>query len=154
MCTVSLPSHHALYSLVPLPSRVTFLKSYLVTCAGWYISRGNSVLPIKDFYNAAIDRFTAPPAAPVLPSVPRKPLMAPGGPWERIIMNTVANPDEHLSKAVSSLCDVREALGRSSRRASQCICTCPRVSGPIHRARHSGLGCISILDQPILSTLD
>jgi len=103
LCTIVLPSHNAPYSAVPLSSRVTLLKSYLATCAGWYIARGNARLPIKDFYNATIDRLTAPPAAPAPPSAPRKPLMAPGGPWERIIVNTVANPDEHLPKATRSL---------------------------------------------------
>jgi hypothetical protein len=29
-------------------------------------------------------------------------LSAPGGPWERIITNAIAHPDEHISKAVRS----------------------------------------------------
>ncbi len=88
---------------MPLASRLTALKAYLATSAGWYISRGNAALPLKDFYSATSDRLTAPPAAVVPPEAPRKPLSAPGGPWERIIMNTVAHPDEHLPKAVRSL---------------------------------------------------
>ena len=90
---------------------MTLLKSYLATCAGWYISRGNAALPIKNFYNATNDRLTAPPAAPVPPNAPRKPLMAPGGPWERIIANTVANPDEHLPKATRSLATIATCWG-------------------------------------------
>ena len=86
-----------------LSSRVTLLKAYLAMCAGWYISRGNGPLPIKDFYDATSDRLTVPPAAPVPPSAPRKPLGARGSPWERIIVNAVAHPDEHVAKAVRSL---------------------------------------------------
>jgi len=103
LLTVVLPYEYSPYPAVPLSSRVTLLKAYLATSAGWYISRGNAALPIKDFYSATSNRLTAPPAAPVPPSAPRKPLTAPGGPWERIIINTVAHPDEHLAKAVRSL---------------------------------------------------
>ena len=98
-----LRSEHAPNPPAPLASRLTLLRSYLATCAGWYISRGNIALPIKDFYNATSDRITAPPAVPAPPSAPRKPLSARGGPWERIIVNAVAHPDEHLVKAVRSL---------------------------------------------------
>jgi len=103
LLTVVLPYGDSPYPPVPLSSRLTLLKAYLATSAGWYISRGNAALPIKDFYSATSDRLTAPPAAPVPPSASRKPLTAPGGPWERIVVNTVAHPDEHLSKAVRSL---------------------------------------------------
>ena len=95
-------SEHSPYPPVPLASRLTLLKAYLATCAGWYISRGNTALPIKDFYDATTDQLTAPPAAPPPPSAPRKPLSARGNPWERIIVNGVAHPDEHLAKAVRS----------------------------------------------------
>lgn len=103
LLTLVLPSKNAPYPPVPLASRLTLLKAYLATSAGWYISRGNSALPIEEFYSTTSDRLTAPPAAPVPPSAPRKPLSAPGGPWERIIINAVAHPDEHLAKAVRSL---------------------------------------------------
>jgi hypothetical protein len=103
LLTVVLQSGNAPNPPVPLASRLTLLKAYLATCAGWYISRGNIALPIKDFYNATSNQLTAPPAAPPPPSAPRKPLSARGGPWERIIMNGVAHPDEHLAKTVRSL---------------------------------------------------
>jgi hypothetical protein len=101
LLTLVLPSEHP-YPPVPLASRLTLLKAYLATCAAWYISRGNWALPVKEFYAATHDRLTAPPATPAPPSAPRKPLSAPGGPWERIIANTIAHPDEHLCKAVRS----------------------------------------------------
>jgi hypothetical protein len=103
LLTVVLRSEHGPNPPVPLASRLTLLKAYLATCAGWYISRGNCALPLKDFYDATSDRLTAPPAAPVPPSASRKPLSARGGPWERIILNAVAHPDSHLAKAVRSL---------------------------------------------------
>ena len=102
LLTVVLRPEHAPYPPVSLASRLALLKAYLATCAGWYISRGNIALPIKDFYNATSDRLTAPPAAPAPPSAPLKPLSARGNPWERIIMNGVAHPDGHLAKAVRS----------------------------------------------------
>jgi len=40
---------------------------------------------------------------PVPPDAERKPLSAEGGPWQRVIANALAHPDEHLSKAVRSL---------------------------------------------------
>ena len=82
---------------------MTLLKAYLATCAAWYISRGNGPIPLERFYSATGDRLTAPPAVPVQPDAKRKPLSAPGGPWERIIANAVAHPEEHLPKAVRSL---------------------------------------------------
>jgi hypothetical protein len=97
-----LPSEHAPYPPVPLASRLTLLKAYLATSAAWYIARGNAALPIKDFYSSTSDRLTAPPATPAPPPASRKPLGAPGGPWERIIVNAVAHPDEHVCKAVRS----------------------------------------------------
>ncbi|KAH9036506.1 hypothetical protein EDB85DRAFT_1940391 [Lactarius pseudohatsudake] len=103
LLTVVLPSDHAPYPLVPLASRVTLLKAYLATSATWYISRGNVPIPIEGFYSATGDRLTAPPAAPVPPDAKRKPLSAPGGPWERVVANAVAHPEEHLPKAVRSL---------------------------------------------------
>jgi Questin oxidase-like len=103
LLSIVLHSDNAPNPPVPLSSRLTLLKAYLATCAGWYISRGNAAVPIKDFYNATSDRLTAPPAEPAPPSAPRKPLSARGGPWERIIVNAVAHPDEHLVKAVRSL---------------------------------------------------
>ena len=36
---------------------------------------------------------------------------------------------------------------------SQCTRTCPRASGPTHRAHHSGLGSVSILVQHVWRTL-
>jgi hypothetical protein len=103
LLTVVLRSEQAPNPPVPLSSRVTLLKAYLATCAGWYISRGNAAVPIKDFYYATNDRLTAPPAVHVPHDAPRKPLSAEGGPWQRIIANAVAHPDEHLCKAVRSL---------------------------------------------------
>lgn len=103
LLTVVLRSEKALHPAVPLSSRLTLLKAYLATCAGWYISRGNAAVPIKDFYYATNDRLTALPAVPVPPDASRKPLSAEGGPWQRIITNAVAHPDEHLCKAVRSL---------------------------------------------------
>jgi Questin oxidase-like len=103
LLTVVLRSEHAPYPPVALSSRLTLLKAYLATCAAWYISRGNAAVPIKDFYDATSDRLTAPPAAPAPPSAPCKPLSARGNPWERIIANGVAHPDEHVVKAVRSL---------------------------------------------------
>ena len=103
LLTVVLRSEHAPYPPVALSSRLTLLKAYLAICAAWYISRGNVPLPIKDFYDATSDRLAVPPAALVPPSAPRKPLGARGGPWERIIVNGVAHPDEHVVKAVRSL---------------------------------------------------
>jgi questin oxidase-like protein len=102
LLTVVLRSEQAPNPPVPLSSRLTLLKAYLATCAGWYISRGNVALPIKDFYDATSDRLTAPPAVPAPPDAERKPLSAEGGPWQRIITNTVAHPDEHLCKAIRS----------------------------------------------------
>ncbi|KAH9992169.1 hypothetical protein BJV77DRAFT_456359 [Russula vinacea] len=102
LLTVVLRSEHAPYPHVALSSRLTLLKAYRM-CAAWYISRGNVPLPIKDFYDVTSDRLTAPPAAPVPPSAQLKPLGARGSPWERIIMNGVAHPDEHVVKAVRSL---------------------------------------------------
>ncbi len=101
--TLVLPSDESPYPPVPLSSRVTLLKSYLATCAAWYVSRGNGPISLKQFYAATDDRLTAPPAKPVPPDAKRKPLSAPGGPWERIIANAVAHPEEHLPKAVRSL---------------------------------------------------
>ncbi|KAH9051498.1 hypothetical protein EDB87DRAFT_821189 [Lactarius vividus] len=103
LLTLVLPSDHSPYPLVPLASRVTLLKAYLATSAAWYISQGNVPIPIEAFYSATGDRLTAPPATPVPPDAKRKPLSAPGGPWERIIVNAVAHPEEHLPKAVRSL---------------------------------------------------
>jgi hypothetical protein len=105
LLTVVLRSEHTPYPPVPLASRLTLLKAYLATCAGWYISRGNVALPIKDFYHATSDRLTAPPAAPAPapPSAPQTPLSARDGQWERIIVTAVAHPDDHLVKAVRSL---------------------------------------------------
>ncbi|KAI9447320.1 hypothetical protein F5148DRAFT_1292298 [Russula earlei] len=103
LLTLVLPSEHSPSPPVPLANRLTLLKAYLATCAGWYISRGNAAIPIKEFYYATHDRLTAPPAASAPPSAERKPLGAPGGPWQRIIVNAVAHPDEHLAKAVRSL---------------------------------------------------
>ena len=103
LLTIILRSEHGPNPPVPLSSRLTLLKAYLATCAGWYISRGNAAVPIKDFYYATNDRLTAPPAVPVPPSASGKPLSARGGPWQRIIANAVAHPDEHLCKAVRSL---------------------------------------------------
>ena len=103
LLTVVLRSEQAPNPPVPLSSRVTLLKAYLATCAGWYIARGNAALPIKDFYHATDDQLTAPPAVPPPPDASRKPLSAEGGPWQRIIANAVAHPDEHLCKAVRSL---------------------------------------------------
>ena len=103
LLTVVLRSEHAPYPHVALSNRLTLLKAYLATCAAWYISRGNAAVPIKDFYDATSDRLTAPPAAPAPPSAPCKPLSARGNPWERIIVNGVAHPDEHVVKAVRSL---------------------------------------------------
>jgi hypothetical protein len=103
LLTVVLRSEQAPNPPVPLSSRLTLLKAYLATCAGWYISRGNAAIPIKDFYYTTNDRLTAPPAVPAPPDASRKPLSAEGGPWQRIIANAVAHPDEHLCKAVRSL---------------------------------------------------
>ncbi|KAI9459257.1 hypothetical protein BJY52DRAFT_1267314 [Lactarius psammicola] len=103
LLTLVLPSDHSPYPPVPLSSRVTLLKAYLATSATYYISRGNGPIPIEEFYSATSDRLTAPPAAPVPPDAKIKPLSAPGGPWERIIVNAVAHPEEHLPKAVRSL---------------------------------------------------
>ncbi|KAI0262049.1 hypothetical protein BC834DRAFT_892792 [Gloeopeniophorella convolvens] len=103
LLTLILPSNNAPYPLVPLSSRLTLLKAYLATSAGWYISRGNGPLPLAEFYTATADKLTAPSAAPVPPSAARKPLAAPGGPWERIIQNAIAHPEEHLPKAVRAL---------------------------------------------------
>ncbi|KAI0300670.1 hypothetical protein B0F90DRAFT_1566309, partial [Multifurca ochricompacta] len=103
LLTLVLPSERSPYPCVPLASRLTLLKAYLATCAAWYISRGNSSLPIEGFYSDTRARLSAPPAAPVPPSATRKPLTAPGGPWGRIIINAVAHPEEHLPKAVRSL---------------------------------------------------
>ncbi|KAH9170231.1 hypothetical protein EDB89DRAFT_2072217 [Lactarius sanguifluus] len=78
LLTLVLPSDHYPYPLVPLASRVTLLKAYLATSA--YMQQ------------------------PVPPDAKRKPLSAPGGPWERIIANCLsAHPEEHLPKAVRSL---------------------------------------------------
>jgi len=98
-----IPSDNSPYPLVPLASRLTLLKAYLATSAAWYIARGNTAFPIKEFYSATSDRLTAPPAVPAPPSAPIKPLSAPGGPWGRIIANAVAHPNEHLPKVVRSL---------------------------------------------------
>src|SRR5712672_1731242 len=46
LLTVVLRSEQALNPPVPLSSRVTLLKAYLATCAGWYISRRNTAFPI------------------------------------------------------------------------------------------------------------
>src|SRR5260221_818638 len=94
LLTIVLRSEQAPNPPVPLSSRVTLLKAYLATCAGWYISRGNAAVPIKDFYYATNDRLTAPPAVPAPPDAPRQPLSAAGGPWQRVIANAVAHPDE------------------------------------------------------------
>ena len=102
LLTLVLPSEDPPYPPAPLASRLTLLKAYLATCAGWYIARGNGPLPIKEFYSATHDRLTAPPAKPAPPTASRKPLSAPGGPWERIIANAIAHPDEHIAKAVRS----------------------------------------------------
>jgi len=114
LLTLVLPSEHSPYYLVPLTSRLTLLKTYLATCATWYISRGNAPLPIEEFYAATADRRTAPPAVPAPPSAPRKPLNAPGGPWQRIIVNAVAHPDEHLAKAVRSFATLATRWGGRS----------------------------------------
>ncbi|KAF8259245.1 hypothetical protein EI94DRAFT_1616699, partial [Lactarius quietus] len=103
LLTLVLPSDKSPYPPVPLASRVTLLKAYLATSAAWYISRGNGPILIEDFYAATSDRLTAPPAVPAPPDAKRKPLTAPGGPWERIVSNAVAHPEEHLPKAVRSL---------------------------------------------------
>jgi len=104
LLTLVLPSDKSPYPPVPLVSRVTLLKGYLATCAGWYISRGNGPIPIIErFYDATNDRLTAPPAAPAPPDAKRKPLSAPGGPWERIVANAVAHREDHVPKAVRSL---------------------------------------------------
>lgn len=60
-------------------------------------------MPLEEFYAATNNRLTAPPAVPAPPDAKRKPLGAPGGPWERIVANAVAHPEEHLPKAVRSL---------------------------------------------------
>jgi Questin oxidase-like len=62
--TLVLPDEHLPYPPAPLASRLTLLKAYLATCAGWYIGRGITPLPIKEFYSATQDRLTAPPATP------------------------------------------------------------------------------------------
>jgi hypothetical protein len=111
LLTLVLPSEHAPYPPVPLASRLTLLKAYLATSAGWYIARGNAAPTVQEFYSATSDRLTAPPAAPAPPSASRKPLSAPGGPWERIIVNAVAHPDEHLAKAVRSLATLATRWG-------------------------------------------
>jgi len=111
LLTLVLPSEHAPYPPVPLASRLTLLKAYLATSAGWYIARGNAAPTIQEFYSATSDRLTAPPAVPAPPSASRKPLSAPGGPWERIIVNAVAHPDEHLAKAVRSLATLATRWG-------------------------------------------
>jgi Questin oxidase-like len=111
LLTLVLPSEHSPYRPVPLSSRLTLLKVYIATCATWYISRGNAPLPIEEFYAATADRCTAPPALPAPPSAPRKPLSSPGGPWQRIIVNAVAHPDEHLPKAVRSFATLTTRWG-------------------------------------------
>jgi Questin oxidase-like len=50
LLTVVLRSEQAPNPPVPLLNRLTLLKAYLATCAGWYISRGNAAVPIKDFF--------------------------------------------------------------------------------------------------------
>ncbi|KAI0247414.1 hypothetical protein BJV78DRAFT_1364185 [Lactifluus subvellereus] len=102
LLTLVLPSEDLLYPPAPLARRLTLLKAYLAMCVGWYISRGNDPVPIKEFYSSTHDRLTAPPAKPAPPSASRKPLSAPGGPWERTIANAIAHPDEHIAKAVRS----------------------------------------------------
>ena len=103
LLTLVFPSDKSPYPPIPLASRLTLLKAYLATCAGWYISRGNGRMPLEEFYAATNNRLTAPPAVPAPPDAKRKPLGAPGGPWERIVANAVAHPEEHLPKAVRSL---------------------------------------------------
>ena len=103
LLTLILPSDDSPYPPVSLANRVTLLKAYLATSATWYISRGNGPILIEEFYTATSNRLTAPPAASAPPDAKRKPLSAPGGPWERIVTNAVAHPEEHLPKAVRSL---------------------------------------------------
>ena len=79
------------------------LKAHLSTCAGFYISRGNGPLPVEGFYAATNDYLTAPPAVPGPPGAKVRPLSAPGGPWGRIVANTIAYPEEHVAKAIRSL---------------------------------------------------
>jgi hypothetical protein len=101
--TLVFPSDKSPYPPVPLASRLRLLKAYLATSAAWYISRGNGPMPVKEVYAATNNRFTSPPAVPAPSDAKRKPLSASGGPWERIVVNAVAHPEEHLNKAVRSL---------------------------------------------------
>jgi hypothetical protein len=103
LLTLVLPSGNSPYPPVTLANRVMLLKTYLSTCAAWYISQGNGPTPIEEFYAATSDRLTAPPAVPGPPDAKRKPLSAPGGPWGRIIANAIAHPEEHVAKTVRSL---------------------------------------------------
>ncbi|KAN0135169.1 hypothetical protein V8E53_007060 [Lactarius tabidus] len=98
--TLVFPSDKSPYPPVPLASRLRLLKAYLATSAAWYISRGNGPMPLKEVYAATNNRFTSPPAVPAPSDAKRKPLSASGGPWERIVVNAVAHPEEHLNKAV------------------------------------------------------
>ncbi|KAF8262311.1 hypothetical protein EI94DRAFT_1602907 [Lactarius quietus] len=103
LLTLVLRSDNTPYPPQPLATRVMLLKAYLSTCAGFYISRGNGPLPVKEFYAATNDCLTAPPAVPGPPGAKRQPLTAPGGPWGRIIANAIAYPEEHVVKTIRSL---------------------------------------------------
>ncbi|KAF8259250.1 hypothetical protein EI94DRAFT_1813630 [Lactarius quietus] len=88
LLTLVLPSSNSPYPPVPLADRVILLKAYLATCAGSTFLEEMGLFP---------SRVPGPPDAK------RKPLSAPGGPWARIITNSIAFPEEHLAKTVRSL---------------------------------------------------
>jgi hypothetical protein len=103
LLTLVLRSDTSPYPPLPLAGRVTLLKAYFSSCAGFYISRGNGPLPVEEFYTATNDRLTAPPGVPGPSGVKRQRLSAPGGPWARIITNAIAYPEEHVAKTIRSL---------------------------------------------------
>ncbi|KAI0312660.1 hypothetical protein OF83DRAFT_1144947 [Amylostereum chailletii] len=106
-----LPNSNARTLQPPLSqrSRLLLLRSYLATCAGWYVARGRPALPIAEFY-AATEKLLVPPPSISNPnpvSGEQKLFWTPGharavgmSPWARVWANTIVHPNEHLHKLV------------------------------------------------------
>ena len=80
------------------------LKTYLVSSLLWWVARGRPTLPIRDFYC----NTSAP--APEHES-PASSATDTDDPWQPVIHDTIAHPDDHLCKVQRALLRFASAYG-------------------------------------------
>jgi hypothetical protein len=118
--TLALPPGRTLAQTIspplPLASRLQLVRTYLSSCAMWYLARYRptaSKLSIAEFYAATSSKLSPPPAAHAYApgQAPRrdfwkntqKTMPIGSTVWPRLWINAMAHPNEHLNKLVRAL---------------------------------------------------